>query len=63
MLGINGTKVFESGPSKICEKKPLKNLKGCSLLKQTKSLQIFQRLLSANFTWSTLEYFVPNDLF
>ena len=27
--------------------------------KQTISLQIFQKLPSTNFTWSTLEYFVP----
>ena len=32
-------KVFKSGPSKICGKQPLKDLK---LLKRTKSLQIFK---------------------
>ena len=37
-------------PSKICGR----------LLKQTISLQIFSRLSSTNFTWSILEYFVPN---
>ena len=29
--------------------------------KQTISLQIFSRLSSKNFTWSTLEYIVPNE--
>ena len=33
-------KVFKSGPSKICGRQPLKNLKGYGLLKQTISLQI-----------------------
>ena len=28
-------KVFKSGPSKNCERQPLKNLKGYGLLKQT----------------------------
>ena len=31
-------KVFKNGPSKICERQPLKS-----------------------FTWSSREYFVPND--
>ena len=31
----------------------------CIWDKQTISLQIFWRLSSTNFTWSTLEYFVP----
>ena len=47
-------KVFKSGPSKICGRQPLKNLKWYSLLKQT----IFLQISSTNFTWSTLEYFV-----
>ena len=34
-------KVFKIGPSKICGKQPLKDLKGYGLLKQTISLQIF----------------------
>ena len=34
-------KVFKNGPSKICERQPLKNLKRYSLLKQTISPQIF----------------------
>ena len=34
-------KVFKNGPSKICERQPLKNLKGYGLLKQTISLKIF----------------------
>ena len=49
-------KAFKSGPSKICGRQRLQNLKGYALLKQTMSLQIFQRLSSTNFTWSTLEY-------
>ena len=44
------------GQSKICRRQPLKNLKGYGLLKQTISLQVFQRLFSTNFTWSILEY-------
>ena len=34
-------KVFKSGPSKICGRQLLKNLKGYGLLKQTISLQDF----------------------
>ena len=34
-------KVFKNGPSKICERQPLKNLKEYGLLKQTISLKIF----------------------
>ena len=51
-------KVFNNGPSKICGRQSLKNLKGHDLLKQTISFQIFQRLSSTNLTWSILEYFV-----
>ena len=43
-------KVFKNGPIKICGRQPLKNLKEYGLL----TLQIFQRLCSANFTWSIL---------
>ena len=39
-------KVFQSGPSKICGRQPLKNLKGYGLLKWTISLQIFKGCLS-----------------
>ena len=38
-------KVFKNGPSKICERQPLKNLKGYGLLKQTISLKIFKGCL------------------
>ena len=31
------------------------------MLKQTISLQIFQRLSSTNFTWTILEYLDPNQ--
>ena len=34
-------KVFNIGPTKVCERQPLKNFKEYSLLKQTISLQIF----------------------
>ena len=54
-------KVFKNGPSKICGRKPLENLKWYDLLKQTISLQRFWRLSYTNFTWSILEYFFPND--
>ena len=37
----NWDKVLKNGPSKICGRQPLKNLKGYGLLKQTISLQIF----------------------
>ena len=40
-------------------KTAFKNLKGYCLLKQTISLQIFQRLFSTNLTCSILEYFFP----
>ena len=45
-------KVFKSGPSKICGRQPLKNLKGYGA-------DHFKRLSSTDFTWSTLEYLVP----
>ena len=61
-LWIKWDKVFMSGPSKICGRQPLKNLKDYGLLKQTISLQTFKRLSSTNFTWSTIEYFVPNGI-
>ena len=51
-------KACKNGPSKICERQPLKNLKGYGLLKQIISFQIFERLFFTNFTWSILEYFV-----
>ena len=50
-------KVFKNGPSKICGRQPLKNMKGCGLL-----LSCLLRLSSTNFNWATLEYFVPNDV-
>ena len=34
-------KVFKSGPSKICGRQPLENLKGYGLLKQTIFLETF----------------------
>ena len=34
-------KIFKNGPSKICGRQPLKNLKWYGLLRQTKSLQMF----------------------
>ena len=52
-------KVFKNGQSKICGRQPLKNLKWYGLPRQTISLQIFLRLSSTNFTWSTLQYFAP----
>ena len=51
MLHITWDKVFKNRPSKIC---------GRQLLNYLKSLRIFWRLSSTNFTWSTLEYFVPH---
>ena len=53
-------KVIKNVPNKICRRQPLKNLKWDSLLKQTKSLQIFKRLSSTYFTCSILEYFLPS---
>ena len=54
-------KAFKNGPSKICGRQVLKNLKGYGLLKQTIiSLQIFGRLCSRKFTWSILEYILLN---
>ena len=34
-------KVFKNGPSNICGRQPLKDLKGSDLPDQTKSLRIF----------------------
>ena len=55
-------KAFKNGPSKICGRQVLKNLKkGYGLLKQTIiSLQIFGRLCSRKFTGSILEYILLN---
>ena len=49
-------KVFKNGPSKICGRQPSKNLNWYDLLRQTISLQIFERFSSTNFTSSILEY-------
>ena len=51
-------KVFKNGPSNICGRQHLKNLKGFGLL-QSIYLQMFQRLSCTNFNGSILEYFVP----
>ena len=51
-------KVFKNGPSKIVEDSLSKIWSDYGLLKQTISLQLFQRLSSKNSTWSILEYFV-----
>ena len=53
-------KVFKNGPSKICGRQPLKNMKWCGLPKQTISLEIFWRLSFTNFTWFILKYLDPN---
>ena len=45
--GVKEDKVFKSGPIKICGRQSLKVLKG------------YGQLSFTNFTWSTLEYFVP----
>ena len=37
-------------------------MKGSGLFKQTIYLHTFYRLSSTNFTWSILEYFVPNRI-
>ena len=50
------------GPSIICGRKPLKNLKGYGLPKKTMSFKLFKRLSSTKFTWSILEYFIPFDI-
>ena len=50
-------KVFKIGPSKICGREPLKNLKGFCLLKADHTPSKFLRLSSTNFTWSIPEYF------
>ena len=54
-------KLFTNGSSKTCARQSLKNLKWYGLLRQTVSLQIFERLSSTNFTWSILEYLDPNS--
>ena len=54
--------VFKNGPSKICGRQPLKNLKWYGLSKQTISLQIFKWLFCRNFTWSILEYLDPYNV-
>ena len=45
-LGHKWDRVFKSGPSTICRRQPLKNMKVYGLLKQTVSLQILLRLSS-----------------
>ena len=49
-------KVFKNGPSKVCERHPLKTLK-------VYGFQILQRMSFTSFTWSILEYFVPYVIF
>ena len=51
-LKFKWEKVFKNGPSKICERQPLKNLKGYGLLKNFKEFR--------KFYFSILGYFVPN---
>ena len=45
-LQLIWVKVFKNGPSKICGRQPLKNLKGYGLL-----LQFFEMLSSTSFTF------------
>ena len=52
-------KVFKNGPSEICGRQPLKNLKWYDLWYDIPSI-FFRRLPSTNFTWFILEYFVPS---
>ena len=52
-------KVFKNGPSKICGRQLLKNLKWYGLLTQNISLQNFNMPSSRNFTWFILEYLDP----
>ena len=54
-LGNIWFKVFKNGPSKICGRQPLKNLKGDGLLRHF--------MIFTNFSWSILEYFVPCYVF
>ena len=52
-------KIFKSGPSKVCGRQRLNNMKWYGLLRQTILLEIFQSLSSTNFTWSILKFFAP----
>ena len=52
-------KILKNGPSKICGRQPLKNLKRYGLPKAVHIPSNFERLSSTNVTWSILEYFVP----
>ena len=53
-------KVIKNGPSKICGRQPLKNLKLYDLLRQIISkTSSVSKISSKNFTWSILEYLDP----
>ena len=54
-------KLFKNRSSKTCARQSLKNLKWYGMLRQTISLQIFERLSSTNFTWSILQYLDLNS--
>ena len=52
--------VIKNGPSKICGRQPLKNLKLYDLLRQIISkTSSVSKMSSKNFTWSILEYLDP----
>ena len=51
--GSKCDKVFKNGQSEICGRQPLKNLKWYGLLKR-------KRLSLTHFTWSILDFFIPN---
>ena len=55
-------KVFKNRLSKICGRQPLKNLKGYGLLEPDHTPPSFLKAGLTNFTWSILEYFIPNAL-
>ena len=58
-LEIIWDKVFKNGPSKICERQPLKDLKEYDLPKADHNPSNFLKTVFRNFNWSILEYFVP----
>ena len=52
--------MFKNGPSKLCGRQPLKNFKGCGLLKADHAPSNFLKAVFQKFTFSILEYFASN---
>ena len=59
--GISMVKTFKNGPSKVCQRQPLKNLKWYGLLTDHITSN-FLKLSSTNFIWSNLKHLYTSSL-